>query len=72
MADCVCLATCIFFNDKMAHMPGLADLYKRNYCRGDNSQCARYRVYKAKGRDKVPADLFPTETDRAETILAGA
>jgi hypothetical protein len=72
MADCECLAGCIFFNDKMAHMPTMANMYKRNYCRGDSSTCARYMVFKALGREAVPVDLFPNMADRAKTILGQA
>jgi hypothetical protein len=71
MADCELLPTCLFFNDKMATMPSTATLVKDRYCRGDNSQCARYVVYKRLGRPKVPTDLFPNEAQRANKIIAG-
>jgi len=70
MADCEILGTCIFFNDKMANMPGTTASYKQRYCQGDNSMCARYLVFQALGRPKVPADLFPNQADRAEKIIA--
>jgi hypothetical protein len=73
MRDCECLETCLFFNDKMAEMPAMADMYKRNYCRGDSSNCARYTVFKALGRGSVPMDLYPNQQDLAENlVLAGA
>lgn len=71
MADCECLSKCPFFNDKMKNMPAMAATYKRNYCQGEFAKCARYMVFKALGRDKVPADLFPNQGDRAKAILAG-
>ena len=71
MVGCALLPGCIFFNDKMANMPGLAELYKSTYCKGDNSTCARYRVFSALGREKVPADMFPNDLDRANTIIKG-
>ena len=46
MSDCECLATCPFFNDKMAEMPAMAEMYKRNYCRGDSCTCARHMVFR--------------------------
>ncbi len=70
MTDCELLEKCIFFNDKMANMPGMAALYKRQYCQGDNSGCARYIVFQALGRERVPADLFPNDVERAEQIVA--
>lgn len=71
MADCECLNKCIFFNDKMANKPGTAEMYKSKYCKGDNTHCARYQVFKALGREKVPADLFPSQENRVEKIVAG-
>jgi hypothetical protein len=70
MADCVCLPKCVFFNDKMADMPATADRMKKRYCQGDNSNCARFMVFNTLGREKVPANLFPQNTDRAGEILA--
>lgn len=71
MADCELLAGCLFFNDKMKGTEGLASLYKQKYCKGDNSQCARYTVFKKLGRPAVPEDLFPNMMDRAMQIVAG-
>lgn len=70
MSECQCLPKCIFFNDKMADMPSMADSMKKRYCLGDNTHCARYMVFVAKGRDNVPADLFPNNDVRAQKILA--
>lgn len=69
MPDCECLSKCPFFNDKMADMPSTAGIYKKRYCQGDFGQCARYRVFRALGREAVPADLFPNQGKRADQIL---
>ncbi len=69
MADCECIPGCIFFNDKMANMPALANSYKRQYCKGDKSNCARYIIFKAKGKGRVPSDLFPNNQSKAKVIL---
>lgn len=69
MADCVCIPTCIFFNDRMSNMPATADVFKNRYCHGDCHACARFRVFKALGRESVPSDLYPNEHDRADIIL---
>jgi len=69
MSDCECLEKCPFFNDKMEKMPSLAHLLKRQYCQGDNSSCARYMVFKAKGRDAVPSTLYPNDKKQAEKLL---
>lgn len=69
MGSCECLTGCIFFNDKMSGMPVLADRLKNKYCRGDNRDCARHMVMRRLGKGKVPADLFPNQHDRANTLI---
>jgi hypothetical protein len=69
MADCERLATCPFFNDRMSNMPATTGLFKKRYCQGDNSNCARYMVLQALGKEKLPADLFPNERERAQEII---
>ena len=70
MADCELLAGCIFFNDKMKDLPAATDFLKNKYCRGDNSECARYTVFKALGRERVPSDLFPNDISRANQLIS--
>jgi hypothetical protein len=70
MPECEMAAKCLFFNDKMAKMPAMAAVMKKKYCQGDFSICARYLVCTALGREKVPADLMPSQTDKARRILA--
>ncbi len=70
MADCQCLPKCPFFNDRMKNMPSMANVYKKNYCRGNNSECARFMVFSALGREKVPLTLFPNMIDEAKRIIA--
>ena len=69
MADCECLKGCIFFNDKMAGMPSMADIMKKKYCQGDFSHCARHMVFKAKGKGNVPTNLFPNQVDVAKNLI---
>ncbi|MCM2358763.1 MAG: hypothetical protein NDI77_11485 [Geobacteraceae bacterium] len=70
MSDCELLEKCIFFNDKMANMPATAQVIKIKYCTGDSLGCARYVVCKALGREKVPADLFPNQLEKANEVIA--
>lgn len=72
MADCTCIAGCLFFNDRMTNKPAMADMFKKSYCRGDNKNCARFQVFKAIGKEHVPVDLYPNETERARSIVATA
>jgi hypothetical protein len=69
MPVCELAEKCIFFNDKIANMPATAMVYKKLFCQEDNSQCARYLVYSAKGKEAVPSSLFPNELDRAQSII---
>lgn len=69
MAECECLPKCPFFNDRMADKPATASLIKKQYCLGDNTDCARHQVKVAAGTDAVPADLYPVQVDRVKGIL---
>jgi hypothetical protein len=67
---CEKLPTCIFFNDQMEKMPGVAELLKTQYCRDAFEKCARFRVAAKFGAANVPLDLYPNHTARADEILA--
>lgn len=69
MTDCELLQGCLFFNDKMADMPSTAEIIKLKFCQGNNADCARYRVFRALGREKVPRNLFPNQMDAAQRII---
>ena len=69
MSDCECLEKCPFFNDKMENMPATTEMYKKRCCKENFEKYARYMIFKKLGREKVPADLFPNHTERAEQIL---
>ena len=68
--NCECLAGCPFFNDKMAGKPALISLYKKQYCLGDNSNCARFMVFKRLGSKSVPPNLFPNMQEKAQQLLS--
>jgi hypothetical protein len=70
MPECELLKGCLFFNDQMQGLEAAKDMLKTKYCKGDNSNCARYMVFKKLGRPKVPADLFPNDTNRANQIIS--
>lgn len=70
MSECIKLAACPFFNDRMQGMDGMAGLYKKRYCAGDHALCARWMVSSA--GVPVPPDLFPNQAERAEELLREA
>ncbi len=65
--ECEKLMTCPFFNGQLDDMPAVSGLLKQSYCLGDKTDCARYQV--ASAGLKVPADLFPNDTLRANRLL---
>lgn len=67
---CPILSSCPFFNDTMADMPASAGILKAAYCQDDYTQCARFRLCEALGRPSVPANLYPSEGERANRILS--
>lgn len=69
MAECECLPKCLFFNDRMAGKPSLASLMKKQYCLGNNADCARHRIKAAAGAESVPPDLYPSQLERLDGIL---
>lgn len=69
MAECPSLPKCPFFNDKMAESPAMAGIMKRKYCQGDNSGCARWKVFQKNGPGSVPGDLFPNQMDKAMALI---
>lgn len=71
MAECECLAGCGFYHDKMPIKSGIGTIYKKNYCLGDNTNCARHMVFKKFGKGTVPTNLYPNQIDRAKLIIDG-
>jgi len=69
---CECLADCNFLNDRMKGLEEVAELFKRYYCRGDNSRCACHIIFKELGKEYVPWDLAPNKTGRANQLISFA
>lgn len=69
MPECECLPKCIFFHDKMQDKPLTAEMMKKRLCLNEFELCARYRVFKALGRENVPGDLYPNQNERADEML---
>ena len=69
MANCEFLEKCSFFNDKMKNMPSTADMVKEMYCQLHYKECARYMIFVALGKEKLPSNLFPNDRVKARVIL---
>lgn len=68
---CELYASCPYFNGSDAVSPRLAAIFRAQYCRGGQADCARYLVFMARGRDGVPVDLAPNDRLRALRIVQG-
>lgn len=72
MTNCPSLASCPFFNNRMAAMPAMAEMMKKRHCHDNYQSCARWMVSNGRGKEAVPEDLYPNQTDKVAGILAAA
>jgi len=70
MGECEFFNECIFINYKMPVGSPLGNMFKKIYCHGDNTFCARYKVGKKLGGEKVPNDLSPIMVESVNEIIA--
>ena len=70
MATCEKLAKCPFYQGKMSMESGLGSMYKKKYCEGDKTTCARYMISTTVGPQFVTNAIYPNMTDQANKIIA--
>ena len=70
MALCEKLEKCPFYQDKMNMETGVGTMYKKKYCEGDKTQCARYIIATKLGAEFVTNNLYPNMKDKADKLLA--
>ena len=70
MALCEKLGKCPFYQGKMDMNSGLGSMYKKKYCEGDKTICARYIVATKLGAEYVTNKLYPNMNDAANKLLA--
>ena len=70
MAKCEKLEKCPFYQGKMSMDSGLGAMYKKKYCEGDKTTCARYIVATQLGAEYVTSSLYPNMNDVANKLLA--
>ena len=70
MATCEKLEKCPFYQGAMKMDSGLGSMYKKKYCEGDKTTCARYMVATTVGPEFVNEKLYPNMKDMAEKIIA--
>ena len=69
---CELRMTCPLFNEHMQATPSARALYRVRYCNGHHTECARYVVYLALGRESIPDDLYPNDRLRALDLVKAA
>ncbi len=70
MAGCPKKDACSLLTDKtFQKMPGLLQRFRKNFCEGDFTLCARYKVAAACADDVVPESMLPTQIDWALQII---
>jgi len=68
MNKCELFETCAFLNTHAIKYPATISYLIRAYCNVNHKACARFMVFMAHGREKVPADLFPSQRVRGELL----
>lgn len=69
MAMCEKLSKCPFYQGQMSMDSGIGSMYKKKYCEGDKTICARYIVATTLGPEFVSPTLYPNMNDKAKKIL---
>ncbi len=73
MPECPILNQCTYFDRRLkATKPTLAEILQKRFCFGDHASCARFMVYRALGRERVPTNLDPLLPEEANRIVAAA
>lgn len=69
MGVCEKLEKCPFYQGKMSMDSGLGSMYKKKYCEGDKTVCARYIVATTLGPEYVTESLYPNMDAQAKKII---
>lgn len=70
MEKCQFIEECSFFKEEtISQMPNLIDRFQKEYCHGNFSECARYRISAGLGLTYVPNLMMPTQLEWAELIF---
>ena len=70
MALCEKLQKCPFYQGKMDMNAGIGAMYRKKYCEGDKTICARYIVATQLGAEFVTNSLYPNMNNVADKLLA--
>jgi len=68
MCKCELFETCAFLNEYSNKYPATISYLARSYCNLNHKACARFMVYMAHGKERVPIDLFPCQHVKGELL----
>ena len=69
MAMCEKFEKCPFYQGKININSGLGAMYKKKYCEGDKTICARYIISTKLGPEFVNNNIYPNMIDVANNLL---
>ena len=61
MISCDLSSSCFLFNGQLSVMTRSTEELRGKYCEGDYYECARFRLSRTCGCDKVPTYLYPDD-----------
>ena len=70
MATCEKLEKCPFYQGTMDINYGIGSMYKKKYCEGDKTICARYIIATQLGPEYVNNNIYPNMNNVAEKLRA--
>lgn len=70
MSECINYSRCRFFVENLKNSPSTSAMIQSTYCKNKFTECARYMIFDSLDESFIPYDLFPSETEIAENIIA--
>ncbi|RKX83558.1 MAG: hypothetical protein DRP58_08550 [Spirochaetes bacterium] len=70
MQECELIENCEFYNGQLKGNKEQIEAMKEKYCKVNNLNCARYMIFMALGKEKMPNELFPHQKDRAYLLIS--
>lgn len=61
MNHCELRNSCFFFNDQVMAVPQTRGYMRDQYCNGNYTQCARYKIARKCGTSEVPTYIYPDD-----------
>jgi len=69
MPICELIDSCAFYNRELRISSERQEAYIKRFCKFDQSQCARFKVYKTLGKEKIPSGMLPNQFEMASGLI---